>query len=575
MRHPGRAARTTPARAAPDLAGGPARPAVAARPADRRLAHVATAAIIAAIVIMIAASLLRASWMSPRLAMPVHGPPWQLSVRVSGKLFAPALWLAAVIGAGGVVAGLAAVRRGVQLPVRTLAVAGLLTVAALAVLPPAGSTDTLDYAAYGRLLALGHSPYVLTPYHLRIVHNAFGQSVPRIWQHRVSVYGPLATLEQYAAARLGGMSAARVAFWLKLWNALAFVGVAAAADRLLRTDPGLRTRAHLLWTANPLLLWDLVAAGHLDVLPAAAGVLGLVIATAGRTTASPGRAAGPGRAARPSTAASPSRAASLGIVTSAGTVDSLGTADSPSADCPSAVRAAAAGALIGVAADFKITYLLFGLGLAWAYRRTPRAPLIAGISAVAVLLPGYAWFGPPAIRAVLGRSTATSADNFYQLFVRHFGSGVGSRGLVDLAVLMVIGLAALLLWRLPGGTERWPAIRPALALSAAWLFVWPYQLPWYDAMIFCLLIVFPASRLDWLVLGRLTAGTLANMPGNPWLPPIHAMAVLDRYLIHVAAPLVLLAALVILVLLCLSGRWATGQPPSRWRDVRRPISQPA
>ena len=60
-----------------------------------------------------------------------------------------ALWLGAAAGGGGVVAGLVAVRRGAQPSVRLLLAAGLVAVAALAVLPPAGSTDPLDYVVSG------------------------------------------------------------------------------------------------------------------------------------------------------------------------------------------------------------------------------------------------------------------------------------------------------------------------------------------------------------------------------------------------------------------------------------------
>src|SRR5260370_39775967 len=83
-----------------------------------------------------------------------------------------------------------------------------------------------------------------------------------------------------------------------------------------------------------------------------------------------------------------------------------------------------------------------------------------------------------------------------------------------------------MLWRLPEGGLAWPAVRPALAVSAAWLFVWPYQLPWYDAMLICLLVLYPASRLDWLVVARVTAGTFALMPGNAGVPPQHPLKVI-------------------------------------------------
>src|SRR5258708_15537776 len=82
-----------------------------------------------------------------------------------------------------------------------------------------------------------------------------------------SLYGPLATLEQWAAAHLGGTSAARIVFWLKQWNAILFVGMAGALDRLLRSDPAPRAPGHPLSTANPPVLWAPGAARDPDMLP--------------------------------------------------------------------------------------------------------------------------------------------------------------------------------------------------------------------------------------------------------------------------------------------------------------------
>ena len=397
---------------------------------------------------------------------------------------------------------------------RVLLVAGLITVAVLTVLPPSGSTDALDYATYGRLLALGHSPYVTTPAQLRHVHDAFARSIPHVWQHFVSVYGPLATMEQYVAARLGGASAARITFWLKLWDSAAFALAALVLDRLLRREPAQRLRAHLLWTVNPLLLWDLVAAGHLDVLAVMAGLLGLLMLGTQHDAARPG----------------------------------LG-------------RVAAAGALLGIAADIKINYVLFGLGAAWALRRSWPAMALAGAAALAVLVPSYAWFGTPAVRALLSRRNQSSADNFYRALLPHgwhhdFGI---------IATVLVIAVVVLALRRLPPGAAARPAIRPTVALCAAWLFLWPYQLPWYDAMIICVLVLYPASRLDWLVLARLAAGTIANMPGNPYLHRSHLLLVTDHFLVRILAPAVMLAAAVALVALCVTGRWKLRDAPGLGR----------
>jgi hypothetical protein len=463
---------------------------------------------------MIAVSLVRGGWMRPPLVLPAGGPPWELPVRhVSADVVTYILWFAAVASAVGVVAGLLAVRRGVRLNAGLLLIIGLITVAVLTVLPPAGSTDSLDYATYGRLLLLGHSPYVYTPHYLRHFHDAFSRSVPLIWSKYVSVYGPLATMEQLLAAKLGGSSPALIVFWLKLWNSAGFAAVAVTIHRLLRADPAQRLRGHLLWTLNPLLLWDLVEAGHVDVLAAAAGLFGLLVL---------------GRQAH--------------------------------GERPGLNRVLISGLLLGVAADIKINYALFGLGAAWALRRYPAALATAGAAALAVLAPSYAYFGRPAVRALLGRRDSASADNFYRLILpTHHFVGV-------VAALLVVAMAVLTLRRLPPGDPTRPTIRPTVALAAAWLFLWPYQLPWYDAMIICVLVLYPATRLDWLVLARLTAGTIANMPGNPLLPHGHVLNLLDRYAVHAIAPLVILGAAVGLVVLCWSGRWkpedTAGPPPT-------------
>jgi hypothetical protein len=206
----------------------------------RVLTRLASAGIGSSILIMVAASMVRSSRMYPPMAVPAWGPPWDLqSVRVSTEVVTGGLWLAAILGGAGVTAGLLAVRNGARPSVRTLLIVATLAVAALTVLPPAGSTDAFDYASYGRIVALGHSPYVTTPSYLRVARNAFAQSVPVVWDRTPSVYGPLATIEQFLAAKLGGASPARILFWLKLWTAGAFVIVTLVIDRLLFVLPAL------------------------------------------------------------------------------------------------------------------------------------------------------------------------------------------------------------------------------------------------------------------------------------------------------------------------------------------------
>jgi hypothetical protein len=169
---------------------------------------------------------------------------------------------------------------------------------------------------------------------------------------------------------------------------------------------------------------------------------------------------------------------------------------------------------------------------------------------MAILGPTYAWLGKPAVMALLARRDKTSQDSFYrlaQLTDWHY------LGIV--AALLFVGLAALLLWRMPPGDALRPAIRPALALSLAWLVVWPYQLPWYDAMIISVLVFYPGSGLDWLVLARLTGATIANMPGNASGVPGRTLKPFDVVLVHGLGPAVLLAVGLAVVFLAVSGRW--------------------
>jgi hypothetical protein len=463
------------------------------------------ALIILALAIMVGAGLLRGNWMPPVLKLPAFGPPWELNVRLSPRLTVVILWFSAPLAAAGVAAALVAVRRGLPVPMRTLLTAAGIAAIAMAVLPPFGSTDPLDYAVYGHIVALGHSPYVMTPLRYQQITHLNG--VPKDWETDPSVYGPLATFEQYLAAKLAGASLARTAFWLKLVNAIGFAGIALVADRLLRRNPAARARAHLLWTANPLVLWVAIAGGHVELFAAVFGVAGVLIVD--RQVIS-----------RP------------------------------------VVNALVAGICVGAATDITLPFALFGLALALTLWRAPRQLLAAAAGALVVLVPSYAWAGVPAIKAVTARAQTGEGWGYWGFVFHHLG--IPLHYAVPAAVVLFFPMAWLALTRMPPGLDDRPTVRAALALGLAWLLVWPHQYSWYSLTVFCVLIFYSASRIDWLALTWLGIMTYTNMPGTGIGQTKrlgHAIIRLQSENLDKIAPVFMLGALVAMVIWCLNRQW--------------------
>jgi len=489
-------------------------------PLIRCLAWTAAACIAAAVVVFVAVSAAGPSAAVVSMPRPAPGPPWWVSLHPRAIQLTFLLWGATAVGIAGVVAGLVAVARGARPPVRAILIFSFLSAAVLSVLPAAGSTDILDYAANGRMVVTGHSPYADTPLRLKQAGDPVGRWIPLDWETDVSVYGPAATAAEWGAAELGGTSMARITFWLKLWCAIAFGAVAVMLDRVLRSDPARRLRGHLLWTVNPLVLWEIVASGHVDGLSAAFGLLGILALRGG-----PRRAGGAGGAGE---------------------------------ERPSLRQFALAGTAVGAAAAIKVPYALYGAGLAWAGRRSASALAAAAAGFVAVFAPGYVIAGRPAFAALLNRGPTATWDTMYQIFYHRLSyTDVGAVTLPHLAEIGAVACAAvavLALLRFPDRTPGFPALSPALAVSVAWLLVSPYQCPWYDVMAISLLAVYPASRLDWLLILRLALTAPTYMPGIPTLDPAWFAPVLEVEGTVVSAAARLVAALAF-VWLCVFGFW--------------------
>ena len=497
----------------------------------RGLVWTAAACITVSLLVMFFVSVAGPSIVVPAMAhAPGGAPPWWISLRMGRPTTLFVSWAAAVLGAIGVGAGLLAVSRGARVPARPLIAVSFIVIAIFTFLPAAGTTDTQSYAIDGNMIVLHHSPYVYTPATMVTLGDKLAVGSPPTWAHQLSDYGPIASAEEWLSAELGGASMALITFWLKLFVALAFGAVVLLLDRLLRGNPAMRLRAHLLWSLNPLLLWEIVASGHIDGLAVAFGIAGLALL----------------------------RFAPDGVK-------------------PPLARCAAAGALLAAAACTKSPFVLFGVAALWAVRRSPAriASLLGGWLGVTVV--SYAIAGWPAVKVLSQRGQQITWDNLYQVLYRPFGLA-GSLGsdqvpgwVFPLALALFLAVAVLAFFRLPDRVPALPAVSPALALSLAWIFFWPFQRPWYDVMIIALLALYPSSGLDAVVLVRLCFGAVTYMEAAhiSHLPWFQRVQLIEGDWVTSSVRFLTAAAL---IWMCVTDRWG-GRPDRPAPDA--PAGAPA
>ena len=425
------------------------------------------------------------------------GPMLWFDVRPGAGLVIALERLGALTGALGTITGLVAVRGGWRPSPWLLTGIGVIAVLAFVFLPPAGSTDVLNYASYGRIASLGHSPYVMTPQQLLNSGDPVGRLTPAAWRTAPTIYGPVATAAQWAAAELGGESMARIVFWIRLVKALAFLGTGAALIKLASSgasggssprvntaggsggssprdntaggsggssprvntdDQARQLRVALIWTASPLMLFWLVGSGHVDVFIAFFTACALL------------------------------------ALRRAGVVAGL-----------------LAGLFVGAAIAVKLTYAIVAAGLAWPVRRSAATILAGTCAVVAVVGSSYLWPGATNTAALSRRLSAGARFIFY------LPQALASRPTLLTALILAatVLIAVLLIRGLPQESAGCPApgIRLVLALAVASLVVLPVQTPWYDALIFVLLALMPASGLDYLLVARCLLLTELVLPG--------------------------------------------------------------
>jgi hypothetical protein len=178
-------------------------------------------------------------------------------------------------------------------------------------------------------------------------------------------------------------------------------------------------------------------------------------------------------------------------------------------------RGGLAGLALGAAAAVKAPYLLVGTGMAWAVRGSRRTLMTLAVGVATVLACGYAVIGPDAASAMLRRGRMPSWNTPWQLLVPLYHGHQPPEALVSWgSAILALALTAVFVRGLPSdraADRAW--LTPALAVGLAWLLTTPVYYPWYEALVFPLIALAPASRLDWLQLGRALVATGGCLPG--------------------------------------------------------------
>jgi hypothetical protein len=345
---------------------------------------------------------------------------------------------------------------------RHLLLASASIVGVMVSLTPVGSSDAASYAAYGRIAAQGGNPYTTNP--LAWGDYAYSHVVSATWKTQPSVYGPFATAIQRFAASIGGANVATTVWVLMILNGAVFLGV---GWLLLKTsdDP---VRATLFWTANPVLIQQLVSGGHLDTFVAAAAICAIQVAR---------------------------RVSSLyGDVL--------------------------IGVLIGLACEIKIYAVLIGIGLAWPllqrheWMRTAR---IAAASLVTVAL-GYGSYGLAALKPLFGGlqlATLPSPWRFFQLGGEALGVDRATLATITSCIWPIALLVAawFILRRISSDQPR-EVVTP-FALTFAWILVAPWILPWYTAVAWVTLTQVPRNRMTrWLAIVTILLALVLSTGGR-------------------------------------------------------------
>jgi alpha-1,6-mannosyltransferase len=144
---------------------------------------------------------------------------------------------------------------------------------------PLFSRDVYSYLAQGTIAHLGLSPYHAAPTVLaRLGHGHVMSAVDPFWRRQTAPYGPLFVGVISLIAGLTGSQLVAGVLLIRAFDLIGLVLLAVAVPRLARSMGGDPTRALWLTVAGPLVLLQLVAPAHNDLLMAGLMAAGVCLA---------------------------------------------------------------------------------------------------------------------------------------------------------------------------------------------------------------------------------------------------------------------------------------------------------
>jgi hypothetical protein len=366
--------------------------------------------------------------------------------------------------------------------VRSLTPSQISLVAALWCLPlvvgvPLFSRDLYSYFAQGTIAHLGLSPYHHPPDVLaRLGHGHVLRAVDPFWRRATAPYGPLFLAGVSVIAGLTGSHLVLGVILVRVFDLIGLVLLAIFVPRLARSTGADPARAVWLAVASPLVLFQLVAPGHNDLLMVGVMLAGISVALDGRPL--------------------------VGIVVCA---------------LAATIKLPAAVAVVFLAVAWIRSERAASARLAIA---TKAAAGAIGAAAVITAITGFGvgWistslFSTPA-RVRLAVTPATDVSWTMAKLLSALGAGTSFKGVESVLraiIFAVVVIIALVLVQ----RSRWRTVTPYLGVVlVAFAFGGPALWPWYLSWGLVLLAAWPSTQDSRIIVVGLLVGSFLVKPGG-------------------------------------------------------------